>query len=65
MMAALWLLMMAVWLAALGFGLWWTWPHFARLALTGELVFSLVWLVIGAAAWVVALNLGIRRYWTR
>jgi hypothetical protein len=61
-MAALWAAMMAVWLAALAFGLWWVWPHVARMAVTAELVMSLVWLVIGAAAWLVALNMGLQRY---
>lgn len=63
--AAIWLAMMAVWLAALGFGLWWAWPHFERLELSGDLVSAVVWLVIGAAAWIVALRLGIQRYFRR
>jgi hypothetical protein len=33
--------------------------------LTGDLIGGLVWLVIGAAAWGVALNLGIQRFWRR
>ena len=65
MMAIIWLMMMVIWLAALGFGLWWVWPHFERMALTAELILSLVWLIIGAAAWIVALNIGIQRYWRR
>lgn len=64
-MAALWVAMMATWLAALAFGLWWVWPHIARMAMTTELLVSLVWLIIGAAAWLVALNLGLQRYWRR
>jgi hypothetical protein len=35
------------------------------MAMTTELVVSLVWLIIGAAAWLVALNLGLQRYWRR
>ncbi|MBI2469273.1 MAG: hypothetical protein HYV62_15880 [Candidatus Rokubacteria bacterium] len=65
MLAFLWILMMLVWLAGLGFGLWWVWPHFERMELTGDLVMTVIWLVIGAAAWVVALNFGRRRFWPR
>ena len=57
--------MMLVWMGGLAFGLWWVWPHIQRLALTTDLVFSLVWLVIGAAAWLVALNLGYQRFLRR
>lgn len=65
MLGFLWVLMMLVWLAGLGFGLWWVWPHFERMELTGELVGALIWLVIGVAAWVVALNFGRQRFWPR
>jgi hypothetical protein len=65
MTAAVWVVMMAVWLAALGFGAWWVWPHFTRGELTGDAVASVVWLVMGAAAWLVALQLGRRRFWPR
>jgi hypothetical protein len=54
---------MAVWLGALLLGLWWVWPHFERGALTGDLVLSILWLVGGAVAWIVALNAG--RAWFR
>jgi hypothetical protein len=64
-MAYVWLLMMAVWLAALGFGLWWIWPHVERMALTRDLIGGLIWLTIGLLAWLFALNLGIRRYFRR
>jgi hypothetical protein len=57
--------MMLVWLAALGFGGWWVWPHFARLALTRELLISAVWLLTGSAAWLLALSFGLQRYWRR
>jgi hypothetical protein len=63
--AAVWIVLMVVWLAALLSGLWWVWPHVQRMELTGDLVGGLVWLVIGAAAWGVALNLGIQRFWRR
>lgn len=61
-MAALWVAMMVIWLGALGFGLWWVWPHIESMALTAELVTSLVWLIIGVAGWLIALNLGLQRY---
>lgn len=60
MLRLLWALMMAIWLGALGYGLWWVWPHVERGQLTGDLVASVVWIVIGAAAWGVALNTGLR-----
>jgi hypothetical protein len=63
MLRVLWVLMMVVWLAGLGYGLWWVWPHVERGQLTGDLVASVVWIVIGAAAWGVALNTGLR--WLR
>ena len=64
-MAFVWLVMMLVWLGGLLYGLWWVWPHFERMALTAELFVSLFWLVTGAVAWVVALNIGRQRYWRR
>ena len=57
-MRTLWVGLMAIWLAALVFGAWWVWPHLERMTLSADLIISLVWLVIGAAAWLVALNLG-------
>ena len=65
MLAYAWALMMAVWLGALLFGLWWVWPHVERMQLTGELVAALLWLIMGALAWVLALRLGLARYWRR
>jgi hypothetical protein len=35
------------------------------MALTADFVFSLTWLVTGSTAWLVALNLGYRRFWRR
>jgi hypothetical protein len=35
------------------------------MTLTADLVMGAVWLLIGAAAWIVALNLGRQRYWRR
>jgi len=63
--AILWVLMMLVWLAGLLSGLWWVWPHFERMTLSADLVMGAVWLIIGTAAWIVALNLGLQRYWPR
>ena len=65
MIAVVWLVMMIVWLAALLFGVWWVWPHFERMRLTGDLVASVVWLVFGGVAWVLALKLGLARYGRR
>ena len=62
-MRILWVAMMAVWLAGLAGGAWWAWPRPEGPRLTADLVMTVVWLVIGAVAWVVALNLGIARYW--
>ena len=63
MLAYLWALMMLVWLGALLFGLWWVWPHFEQMQWTGELVAALFWLIMGALAWILALRLGLARYW--
>jgi hypothetical protein len=65
MIAALWALMMLIWLAGLGFGVWWVWPHFERMALTWDLVAAIMWLVMGTLAWIVAFDMGRRRYWRR
>jgi hypothetical protein len=64
-MAFVWLSLMVAWLGGLVFGLWWVWPHVERMALSAELFVSLFWLVTGAVAWVLALNLGRQRYWRR
>ncbi len=61
-MVVLWIAMMVVWLAALVYGLWWAWPHFERMRLSGDLVAAAFWLVTGGAAWVIALRLGLQRY---
>lgn len=65
MLAILWASMMLAWLGGMIFGLWWVWPHIQRMAVTAELVVPLVWLSVGATAWLVALNLGYRRFWRR
>lgn len=61
-MKILWMSMMLAWLAGLLYGLWWIWPLVERMTLSPDLVMASVWLIIGAAAWLVALNLGLRRY---
>jgi hypothetical protein len=63
MLAFLGGVLMAVWLGALLFGFWWVWPHFERGELTRDLVLSVLWLVGGGVAWIVALNAG--RAWFR
>ncbi len=65
MRALLWAVMMVVWMGGLISGLWWVWPHIQRLTLSADLVVGLMWLIIGSAAWVVALNFGIQRYFSR
>jgi hypothetical protein len=57
--------MMLLWLAGLVGGVWWVWPHIQRMTVTADLVFALSWLVVGATAWLVALNFGYRRFWQR
>ena len=57
--------MMLAWMGGLALGLWWVWPHIQRRLLTADLVVSVVWLVIGTAAWLVALNLGYQRFLRR
>lgn len=65
MKAYLWLVMMLVWLGALLGGLWWIWPHVEARESTRDLFIGLAWLVTGGAAWLLALNLGVARYWRR
>src|SRR4030095_440545 len=65
MKAYLWLVMMLVWLGALLGGLWWIWPHVSAREPPRDLFIGLAWLVTGGAAWLLALNLGVARYWRR
>lgn len=65
MRALLWAGLMLVWMGGLISGFWWVWPHIQGLTLTADLVVGLMWLVIGGAAWIVALNIGLQRYWRR
>jgi hypothetical protein len=55
--------MMLAWMGGMILGLGWVWPHIRALTLTADLVVSLVWLSTGFTAWLVALNLGYRRFW--
>jgi hypothetical protein len=64
-LAVLWAGMMLAWMGGMALGLWWVWPLIRGMALTADLVFALVWLSTGATAWLVALNLGYRRFWRR
>jgi hypothetical protein len=57
--------MMLVWLGGLVLGLWWVWPLIQRMTVTADLVFALMWLTVGATAWLFALNLGYQRFWRR
>jgi len=60
--AALWLLLMLAWLGGLLLGLWQAWPLFTAPAPAQDRVAAAMWLVVGAAAWLVALDFGRRRY---
>lgn len=62
MKAALWALMMLAWAAGLGLGAWQAWPVLTGPALPQDRVVAAMWLVIGAAAWVLALNFGRQRF---
>ena len=64
-LGALWVSMMLAWMGGMALGLWWVWPLIREMALTPDLVFALVWLSTGTTAWLVALNLGYRRFWRR
>jgi hypothetical protein len=61
--AIVWHVLMLIWLGALMSGLWWIWPNFAEPAMTTDLVAGVLWLAIGALAWIVAFNCGRQRYW--
>ena len=65
MLAYVWVTMMLVWLGAMLYGLWWVWPHFEKMELTTELGAALFWLATGATAWIVALRMGLARFWPR
>jgi hypothetical protein len=63
--SVIWHVMMVIWFAGLLYGLWWVWPNFERMALTADLVMSVLWLAMGFSAWLLALNFGRARYWPR
>jgi hypothetical protein len=60
-----WHLLMLVWLLSWLLGAWWVWPVLAQLELNSELLSAVFWLVTGGIAWVVAVMLGLRRYYAR
>jgi hypothetical protein len=64
-LAVLWVSMMLAWMGGLAIGIWWVWPLIREMDLTPDLVFALMWLSTGTTAWLVALNLGYRRFWRR
>jgi hypothetical protein len=61
--AVLWHVLMVVWLGGLVSGVWWIWPHVEKMALTADLVAGVLWIAMGALAWIVAFNYGRQRYW--
>ncbi len=61
--AILWHVLMLIWLGALISGVWWIWPNFTKPAVSTDLIAGVLWLAIGALAWVVAFNYGRQRYW--
>jgi hypothetical protein len=61
--SALWAGLMLVWLAFLIRGVWWLWPAIERMEMTQDLGAGLLWLILGALAWVLAFNYGRQRYW--
>jgi hypothetical protein len=63
--AIVWHLMMVLWLGGLIFGVWWIWPHFEQMTVTAELLMAILWLAMGAAAWIMAFQIGRDRYWRR
>jgi len=63
--AVVWHVLMLVWLGALISGLWWMWPTFAAMTINADFVSGVLWLAIGALAWVVAFNYGRERYWRK
>jgi hypothetical protein len=65
MARALWILMMVVWLGALGYGLFWVWSLWAGAAPMAEVLMTCAWLILGVVAWIVALSMGRQRYWRR
>ena len=67
MKAALWHAMMLAWLGFLLLGAWQAAPLLRDPAATPpqDLVAAAMWLILGFAAWVLALNFGRQRFWTR
>ena len=57
---------MLAWLGGLLLGAWQAWPLLREPRRGGpaSLVAAATWLVLGFAAWLLALNFGRQRYWT-
>jgi hypothetical protein len=62
MAVAAWLLLMLVWLGGLLLGLWQAWPVFRDPTPSADRVAAAMWLIMGGAAWLLALNFGRHRY---
>ena len=68
MKASLWHAMMLAWLGGLLLGAWQAALLLLRdpaAAAPQDLVVAAMWLIIGFAAWALALNFGRQRFWTR
>lgn len=65
MAAAAWALMMIAWALGLALGAWQAAPLFTGPAPAADRVVAVMWLVIGGAAWLLALNLGRQRFLRR
>lgn len=65
MKAILWHVMMLIWLGGLVLGVWWVWPTLEQMTPGMDLLAAVLWLVMGALAWIVAFNMGRQRYWRR
>ncbi len=63
--AALWAALMLAWAGGLALGAWQAWPVFAGPAPPQDRVAAATWLILGAAAWLLALDLGRRRFLRR
>jgi hypothetical protein len=63
--AALWAALMLAWAGGLALGAWQAWPVFAGPAPPQDRVAAAMWLILGAAAWLLALDLGRRRFLRR
>jgi multidrug resistance efflux pump len=65
MRKVLWHVLMLIWLAGLVLGVFYIWPFVQPMQLTGDAVAAVLWLIMGALAWLMAFNFGRQRYWRR